>query len=399
MGGDAKYLCDLVNTLTPGTLHVSIATDVNPSFETFVAHSLTVPTPIEYLDTRPRLFKKSWVDCSGRYVRATCRALLLSRLRECIWNFFLFYRLLKKNGAKVDILHFNNGGYPAKEAGLMAIFAAGLLGKKVMMSFHNMPVKRSLLRPSDYVFDYLVSRYCDCVIAASEALKEAIVRERKLSPHKVHTIYCGLPDEAPLSQEDALVLRRQLNGGTAAPVLIICGNLDEDRKGHAPLLRALAIVKAQFPDVVLWVVGKGSPERVQHLKSLAGSLGLEQAVRFLGFRKDVHALNSAADVAVVPSLFTEATPYTIKEAARASRPVVTTAVGGCAEAVVVGETGFVVPPNDVMALADAIIRLLRDPELCLRMGRKARELFLQKFLLSEKVKQHEMIYAQLRGVQ
>lgn len=399
VGGDAKYLLDLVNSIDLNGAEISIVTDVNPSFERFVVQNLKAPVSVSYIPTRPVLFHQSRRTQWGRYGRGLCNALFFSRLRDCLWNFFLFYKLFRKSGAKVDIFHFNNGGYPAKEAGLMAIVAAGLLGKKTIMSFHNMPVKRSLLRPSDYVFDYLVSRYCHCVIAASDALKEAIVRERKINPRKVHTIYCGLPDQVPLSQSDCLVLRNGLGVAATAPVLIICGNLDEDRKGHLPLFKALALIRSEFPNVVLLVVGHGGSTRLQHLKSVVQGLGLDDAVKFLGYRRDIHELNCVADLAVVPSIVTEATPYTIKEAARAGRPVVTTSVGGCSEAVEIGKTGYVVPPDDVDALANAISELLRNRMQRETMGRQARELFLQKFLLSEKVKQHEAIYTALRSLQ
>lgn len=417
VGGDAKYLVDLVNGLVGSSHSVSVVTDSNASFERYLARHQPSAAPITYLNTRPVLFKKTALDrwyerqragktldllnrkvCGRpvfRYLRAIYGALQFQKLRERMWNFAVFYRFLKKNGPDIDVFHFNNGGYPAKEAGLVAVIAARLAGvKSIVMSFHNMPAPRSPLRPSDYVYDYVVSRCCTHVIAASDVLKQALVLERNFKPDKISTIYCGLEDREALSLEGRLKYRQELKIDAMAPVLLVCGNLDEDRKGHIPLLKALALIKGSLPNVLLAVVGTGSPKRLQFLQEMVRSLDLAGNVRFLGYRTDVHELNCMADLAIVPSLAMEATPYTIKEAARAGTPAVTTSAGGCVEAVTPGQTGIVVPPGDVNRLAEAVLELLHKPDIRQAMGARARSLFLSRFLLEEKIKQHEEIYAQ-----
>ena len=112
-------------------------------------------------------------------------------------------------------------------------------------------------------------------------------------------------------------------------------------KGHLVLLRALAQARARVPDVVLDVAGRGPLEPA--LKAYARELGLEDAVRFLGFVSPVQSAVENAAVVVVPSLG-EGFGMVALEAMERARPVIASAVGGLPEIVADGETGLVVPP-------------------------------------------------------
>ncbi len=138
------------------------------------------------------------------------------------------------------------------------------------------------------------------------------------------------------------------------------------------------------------VVGDGI-KRIE-FENLATSLGLSDAILFLGHRSDVAELNEIADIALAPSIAFEGIPYTIREAMRSAKPVITTDAGGCDEAVENGVNGFIVPQKSVSELAKALLTLLKDPELQKKMGQNSRKLFEEKFLLSDKVKEHEALY-------
>src|SRR5207247_11054153 len=96
-------------------------------------------------------------------------------------------------------------------------------------------------------------------------------------------------------------------------------------------------------------------------------VGLAERVVFAGYRADVPAVLDEVDVVVLPSSV-EGMPLVLLEAMAHRRPVVATPVGGTPEVVVDGETGLLVPPRDPRALADAIRRLLDDPDLAKRLG-------------------------------
>jgi glycosyltransferase involved in cell wall biosynthesis len=147
-------------------------------------------------------------------------------------------------------------------------------------------------------------------------------------------------------------------------------------KGHLVLLRALAQARARVPGIALDVAGRGPLEPA--LKAFARELGIEDAVRFLGFVSPIQDAIEKAAIVVVPSLG-EGFGMVALEAMERARPVVVSAVGGLPEIVAHGETGLVVPPGDAEALADAIASLAADPERAAEMGRAGRERALAEF--------------------
>jgi glycosyltransferase involved in cell wall biosynthesis len=147
-------------------------------------------------------------------------------------------------------------------------------------------------------------------------------------------------------------------------------------KGHLVLLRALAQARARVPGIALDVAGRGPLEPA--LKAFARELGIENAVRFLGFVSPIQDAIERAAIVVVPSLG-EGFGMVALEAMERARPVVVSAVGGLPEIVKDGKTGLVVPPGDAEALADAIATLAGDLDRAAEMGRAGRERALREF--------------------
>jgi phosphatidyl-myo-inositol dimannoside synthase len=163
------------------------------------------------------------------------------------------------------------------------------------------------------------------------------------------------------------------------PTLLTIARLRDDYKGHDVLIRALALVRSEVPDVELVVIGDG-PLRGQ-LESLAHDVGMSDAVRFLGTVTDEQRdlWLRRADVFAMPSRLPvdgragEGFGIVYLEAAAYGKPVVAGNVAGALDAVADGESGLLVDPTDARALAGALTRLLRDRELALRMGRAGAE--------------------------
>ena len=139
---------------------------------------------------------------------------------------------------------------------------------------------------------------------------------------------------------------------SAAGARLLCIGRLIPIKGHLVLLRALAQARARVPDVTLDLAGRGPLEPA--LKAYVRELGLEDAVRFLGFVSPVQRAVEDAAIVVVPSLG-EGFGMVALEAMERARPVIASAVGGLPEIVVDGETGLVVPSGDAEALAEAIV--------------------------------------------
>ena len=233
----------------------------------------------------------------------------------------------------------------------------------------------------------------DRVVAVCELARLAEIERAGVPPEHVVTVYNGVDvDEFPVaSAEVAARARRAMGIPAEAPLLGSLGRL-HPQKGFSDLLAALAQVRQRIPSVQLFLAGDG--ESRESLEAQARSLGLCEAVTFAGTRANVPEILAALDVLVLPSLW-EGMPNAVLEAMAAGLPVVATAVGGTPEAVVDGVTGLLVPPQDPGALACAIERLLRDPDLRRTMGQAGRRRVEQHFDVWETVRQVEDLYETL----
>jgi glycosyltransferase involved in cell wall biosynthesis len=164
----------------------------------------------------------------------------------------------------------------------------------------------------------------------------------------------------------------------------------ETPKDYPTMLRGFARVREQEPGTVLLLVGRGSLQG--ETEAVVRSLGLDDSVRFLGVRRDVPELMSAADGYVMSSAW-EGMPMVLLEAAAAGLPIVSTAVGGSREVVQAEESGFLVPPGDPDALGLAMVRLIGVPEAQRHvMGERGRERVRTRYGLTQVAERWEAIY-------
>ncbi len=152
------------------------------------------------------------------------------------------------------------------------------------------------------------------------------------------------------------------------------------RKGVELLLAALAELRRKFPRVPVRLDVAGEGEHRAALEAFAGRLGLGEAVRFLGRRPRAEVRNrmGRARALCVPSTY-EGMPLVVLEAMERELAVVAAAVSGIPEVVLDGETGWVVPPEDVAALTGALIEVALDPDEAERRGRWGRERLERKY--------------------
>jgi len=144
--------------------------------------------------------------------------------------------------------------------------------------------------------------------------------------------------------------------------LLYLGRMDQV-KGVDTLLKAMPEVIKQIPNAILTLAGNGP--YINFCEALSKNLGLDNSVDFLGYRnyEDVAELLKESTIVVVPSIWPEAFGLVNVEAMSVGRPVVACRVGGIPEIITDGETGLLINPSDPKALADALIKLLKDPQL------------------------------------
>jgi glycosyltransferase involved in cell wall biosynthesis len=205
-----------------------------------------------------------------------------------------------------------------------------------------------------------LSRLTDRIVTITDALHRFTVEQVGVSPDKVETIHYGL-DDVP----DAWGVNSPDEVPDGARVLLAVARLT-DQKGIDVAIRALAELPAE---TVLVVLGEG-PERAALLR-LARELGVDARVFLLGRVPDVAAWLGRATVLVHPARW-EGFGLGVLEAMLAGLPVVATNVSALPELVVDGETGVLVPPDDVPALVRAVEQALEHPELGAAGLRRAR---------------------------
>lgn len=219
-------------------------------------------------------------------------------------------------------------------------------------------------------------RLAHVVIANSEATRQELIREGAPADKTV-VIYNGLEQErvlppSGLGREEARAL---LGLPPKCPMVTITANL-RSTKNHAMFLRAAARVHAAMPEVVFVLAGDGVLK--ESLCALASELGIGANTFFLGRCDHIAELLLASDVCALSSQ-AEGFSNALLEYMAAGCPVVATDVGGAGEALMEGETGYIVPSGDDAAMAARLLALLRSPAQAREMGARAKGVVATRF--------------------
>jgi glycosyltransferase involved in cell wall biosynthesis len=236
-----------------------------------------------------------------------------------------------------------------------------------------------------------LARSTDRIIANSEAVRRYLLDRGGLAPDKVVTVYNGVNFDRFHVPCDPALRRAELGLPGDAVLAGVVARV-EPAKDHATLLRALALISRRVPRLHLVIVGGGG--EVARLQSSAIELGIADKVRFTGPRTDAAEWLQSLDISVLSSV-KEGLSNTVLESMAAGRPMVATDVGGNAEVIVEGETGFLVPPRDPAALGEALARLAQSPEAMARFGRAGRKRVHAMFSVSRMVARTEALYLEL----
>lgn len=229
---------------------------------------------------------------------------------------------------------------------------------------------------------------------------------------KTRVVYNGVDlsrfDPARLSAADLDARRAELGlgSGVDGPVLVLVGQISP-WKGHEAAVRALAQVVTQRPKARLLIVGalKFTQATARYdnaafrdrLLALIGELGLTEHVVFTGERSDIPELMALSDAVLVPS-WEEPFGRTVIEGMAMARPVIATDVGGPAEIIEDGRTGFLVPPHQPEALAKNILRCTSDPEKLGNLRQRACESVVQRFSAEAHAAAMVRVYAEVTKV-
>jgi glycosyltransferase involved in cell wall biosynthesis len=301
------------------------------------------------------------------------------------------YRLIRKG--KYHIVHTHSS--KAGVLGRIAAWAAGTpiiihtLHSLVFHEYQPWIINRALR---------LVKKACapltDHFISVSKVISEKAIAAGIDRPEKFTTIYSGMELDWFLNAKpDARRIRREFDIPEDSPVVGKIARLFP-LKGHDELMDAAPEIVRRVPNVRFLLIGDGVLQ--EHLIERANKLGILQNFVFAGLidRERIPEMISAMDVVVHTSL-REGLARVLPQALAMGKPCVSFDIDGAPEVVIPGRTGYLVKPEDTGGLADAISRLLSDPQLRQRMGEEGRGVVDPAFRAETMVRQISDLYQML----
>ncbi|MFQ5692676.1 MAG: glycosyltransferase family 4 protein [Nitrospinota bacterium] len=290
-------------------------------------------------------------------------------------------RLIREAGVQVVHAHLSHDHW-------VALFARGGEIPVVVRTYHRPEAVRG-----DYFHRRFCSRRTDGFLAVSDLVRSRCVELAGIPEERVRVVRGTVdtqefrPGAARTSAGAAL----GLEGGE--PVVGTVSRLAPDR-GHLCLLEAFATIRAEVRGARLLIAGKG--EFGTEVARRVRASGLEREVILTGFWEGhVRDVLGPMRVFVLQSSGSEGTGRALLEAMACGLPCVVTASEGLEEIVEDGKTGLVVPPADARSLAEAVVRLLREPERATAMGLRAREKAEAQFRPEVQAERTEALYREL----
>lgn len=291
-------------------------------------------------------------------------------------------RLVRQHAT--EVLHTHNA--VAHYQAVLACYGLGV--RQVINTRHGMGGNQRSAR-REWLYRRAMSQ-TDTVVTVCEAARNDAIRRGIVPARLARVVPNGIPLASfePASRRMREQLRQTLGFTPSTRVIGTVGRLNwaKDQRG---LIQAFAKVLQGQSDVALVLIGEG--ELRAELEQLAIDEGVHDYVHFLGDRNDVRQLLQGLDLFVLSSL-SEGYSMALLEACAVALPIVATDVGGNGEIIRDGDTGRLVPPGDPLALADALLALLQQPQLAQALGNAARAWVEQHGALETMVERYARLY-------
>jgi glycosyltransferase involved in cell wall biosynthesis len=310
-----------------------------------------------------------------------------------LWNdlrgIYLLWRFIKR--LKPEIVHTHTS-----KAGFSGRLAARMAGVPVIVHTFHGHVFEGYFGPALTKLFILLERFlaknCDALITISKTLKKQLVEKGIAPAEKIEVIELGLELEEFLAVRGrSHTLRRELGLGDETPLVGIIGRL-VPVKDHRTFLSAAALVAETISDARFAIIGDGG--MLHSLQDQVQKSGLNERVYFTGWKSSLADVYADLDLVVISSR-NEGTPVSLIEGAASCKPLVATSVGGIPDMITDGWDGILVPPADSSALAQAILRVLGNPDLSRQMGSRARERVRNRYAADRLLTDIEQLYSRL----
>ncbi len=325
----------------------------------------------------PRFF-----DAAAARHHAPLRSFTHPSTATQIWRLVQFFRR-----ERVDVVHCHD-----VYDNVFATTAARLAGVPAIIASRRWGLTQ--YAPKLIRLNQLVGyRFAHRILANSDGVARSVVQDEGVPPERV-TVIPNFVDAAlfdPIDATGRTALRAELGLPADALVIGVVATV-KPVKDPFTLLRAAAALAPGLPSLRLVFVGDGESRAA--VQSTAAELGVADRVQITGMLPRAARFHHAFDVSALTSV-SEGFPNSIVEAMAAARPVVATAVGGMSDAVVDGETGFLVPSGDIHGVRDRLARLLDEAARRRAMGERGRAFARERFHEEAVLPRLERLYAEL----
>jgi glycosyltransferase involved in cell wall biosynthesis len=310
-----------------------------------------------------------------------------------LWNdlraTITLWLLLRKNRPLIVHTHTSKAGFSGR-------LAAHLAGVPVIVhTFHGHvfsgyfgPFKTKLF----IWLEKILAVWSSAIITVSDSLKAQLLARKIAAPDKIEVVPLGLNLEPFLAISQRSNLLREEMGLAPEHFLVgIVGRL-VPIKDHRTFLEAAKIVMENDHSVRFVVVGDG--ELRSKLDRMVQNLGLEKIIYFAGWRMDLAPIYADLDLVALSSR-NEGTPVSIIEGSASGKPVVATRVGGVPDMITHGWNGLLVPPENPLALANAILQIKNDPAMAEKFAARARKHAAENYSAARLINNLEDLYLRL----
>ena len=299
-----------------------------------------------------------------------------------------------------NLVHINNGGYPAALSPRAAALAAYVARVPSVMVVNNLAEGYDHpKRWFGYALDRLVARSVRCFVTGSGAAAAKLQRVLRLPSDRCRSIHMGTSLRNPSETIEQTRRRLRLEGFSG--LLFAVAAVLEPRKGHRVLLDALLKLRMSQPelmrDIKVLIAGAGPLQT--DLQQRIEQTGLNHHCVLIGHEANIMNLFGVVDVLIAPSVDYEDFPNVIVEAMGAGKAVIASRLSGAAEQVVHGETGLLVTPGNSDELAAAVCQLCKERSLVSKLGRNGQMRFQARFTAEKAVDRYVEFYRSLLEAQ
>jgi len=279
---------------------------------------------------------------------------------------------------------------------ILAVIVGFLIRKPVISFEHGIyssnKIERGILAYQLFkIIDNILVLFVKKIVCNSEVTAESRKKNLFWMKKKPLLVRFGVEERKP-SRSSFEGLKAEVGIAKDDFVLGYIGHFNW-RRGHENLVRAISLISPEWRNKIkLLLIGDG--QKKEEIRRLVKRLNLEQEIIFLGNREDIGDLFKIMNLYVNPAI-SESFGIATVEAMLASLPVVVAKAGALPELVEEGKNGFLVKPEDSQVLAEVLMKLISNPQLCKRLGENARKISEQKFSVTSFIERITNLYEEV----